>query len=285
LLLAIGQYAGSSAAFALGGTLLAHLGSRPDAWQTAMLWSTVPAAAVVIVLFAMREPPRHEQSLCNPSTREAFAGVWQHRVVILPLLSGLVLAEVALQSALVWSAPSLTRRFDLAPDRMGAIMATALMVSGIAGPIAGGVLADLAQSTRGPRMTLAILSVLALLTAPFATFGLVPAGVSVISSALLIFMTTITALLVMGTALFTVVVPNELRGLCMSLFASATLIFGVGMGPLGVSMLSTGLGGATSIGRALAVVAATACMLAAVCFATASRWYAGTGASSAHLRQ
>ena len=56
--LVIGQYGGASAAFALGGALLAMFGSEPAGWRWAMLWLSVPLGLVTLSMLAMREPAR-----------------------------------------------------------------------------------------------------------------------------------------------------------------------------------------------------------------------------------
>jgi MFS family permease len=265
LAVAIGQFAGSATAFALCGELLAMLGPAPNGWQWVMLLSSAPLGLIVLSMFAMREPSRTGTTIQSPSVREAFSEFWSYRAVILPLLTGLVTVEIGFQSALVWTAPALVRHFGMGSGQLGAIMATGLMVSGVLGPVVGGVLADILQRSGGPRLTMGVLSAIALLTAPAALFSLTP-GIAYASVLLVTFMTTISALLVMGTALFTIVLPNELRGLGMSVFASATLVTGVGLGPVGVSLLSSVMGGSAMIGEALAAVGAAAGILAASLF-------------------
>jgi len=265
LVVAIGQFAGSSLAFALGGAFLGAAIARAQSWQAAMLWLSAPLVIVTLSILAMREPVRSERTLLNPSARAAFTQLWTYRAVIAPLLLGLVTMEVALQSALVWTAPALTRGLALSAGRVGQLMGMGLIVSGVVGPLAGGSLADLSQRTGGPRRSMGVLGALALLSAPAALFSVIP-DMAAASILVVIFFALITALLVMGTALFTIVVPNELRGLCLSIFASATLIFGVGLGPLGVSLLSGALGGSARLGLALSSVGCMTSVLAAGIF-------------------
>ncbi len=272
LALAMGQFGGTSAAFALGGWLLALTGNRPGDWRVTMLWLSVPLVVVSVLMLAMREPTRLEVTTADSSIPEAFRGLWLHRGAIGPLLTALVMIEVAFQSVLVWAAPTLARNYDLSPDRIGVIMATGLMISGILGPIAGGIAADLSQHGGGPRRTLCVLSVLALITVPAALFSSMPGAASA-TGLLVTFMATACAVLVMGTALFTIVVPNELRGFCMATFTSATLVVGVGLGPVGVSHLSGAMGGPTTIGNALSIVCACAGVLAAGVFALGGRQF------------
>jgi hypothetical protein len=53
------------------------------------------------------------------------------------------------------------------------------------------------------------------------------------------------------TTLFTVVIPNELRGLSMTLVSATGAFFGMGAAPVAVSFLSSGSGGHAALGEAL----------------------------------
>jgi predicted MFS family arabinose efflux permease len=275
MVIAIGQVGGMSAAFALGGALLAAAGSAPNGWRWTMLWLTVPLALVIFAMVAMREPPRTGLAIENPSLRQAWAELWVYRATIAPVLVGAILAEIALGAPLIWAAPALSRSFGLAPDRIGAIMGMGLMVSGILGPIAGGTLADLCQRTGGSRRTMFGLSGLALVSTPAGLFAVMP-GVASASVLLVMFLTIVSAMCVMGTTLFTVVIPNELRGVCMAAFAALCVVCAIGLAPLTVSVLSGAIGGPAMIGKALALVGVTTSVLAAATFAVGGRYFPRT---------
>lgn len=272
MVVVIGQFAGMSAAFALGGWLLAMGDSAPDSWRSVMLWLTAPLLATIATTLLMREPERTGLRVSNPSPLESYKELWHFRAAIVPLLVGVITAEIAVMALLTWAAPALSRSFALTPDHIGAIMASGLMVSGILGPLIGGMLADLCQRAGGPRRTLLMLATLAFVSAPAGVFALAPAT-GLASLLLIIFMTAVGAIVVTGTALFTIVVPNELRGLCVALLAGACSLFGVGLAPLTVSLLSGVLGGPAFIGRGLALVCVAASALGAMAFLWGSRHY------------
>jgi nitrate/nitrite transporter NarK len=79
-------------------------------------------------------------------------------------------------------------------------------------------------------------------------------------------MTVIGATLVTGITIFTVVIPNELRGLCMAILAGAQVLFGVALAPMAVSWIATAAGGPMMIGRALALVCVAASIMCTICF-------------------
>jgi MFS family permease len=259
-----------AAAFALGGKLIGAFAGEPEGWRWALYCLCGPLILATLAMLLLREPQRTDVVVHSPSVRESWRELWRYRAVIAPLLIGMVTVEVAIGAALVWAAPTFTRDFNLAPDRIGGIMAAALLVSGIAGPVAGGVLADFCQRTGGPPRTTVMLSGLALLSAAAGLFALLPDATPA-SVLLASFMTLVGALLVAGSALFMIVIPNEMRGLCMGVLSGACMLFGVGIAPLFVSVLSGVLGGGGAIGVALTSVCVVAGLLGAATFALGSR--------------
>lgn len=264
--IAMGQLGGISAAFALGGVLLAMTGSVVDGWRWAMLWLTAPLLPVVLLLLALRDPSRMALTAPNPSVRQVWYELRQYRTVILPLVVGIVLIETAVGAILIWAAPTLSRNFGFTPDHVGSTMAMATLVSGILGPIMGGTLADVSQRVGGPRLTVALLSGLALLSAPAGLFALVP-SIPLAVALLFIAMTIMLAVAVMGIILFTIVIPAELRGLCMSTLVAMCLLFAFAVGPVMVSVLSGEIGGLPMVGTALSAVCVTLSVIVAAAFA------------------
>lgn len=266
MVVTIGQVGGTSAAFALGGALLGMYGSAPDGWRLAMLWMGGLLAPVVVLTLVIREPPRLGRAIENPSVSEIWPELWRHRSVVATLVAGMAMVNLADGAAMVWAAPTLSRNFGLPPDHVGAIMAMILLASGILGPIIGGPLADLCQRTGGPRRPFFVLSGLALLSAPAGLFG-VMSGVASASVALGMFLTIGIATWVMVIAFTIVMIPNELRGLCMTLQFAVGALFGFGLAPVMVSLLSGAIGGPAMIGNALALVCVPITVLGAALFA------------------
>ena len=273
MVMALGQIAGVSAGFAVGGLLGTAPHADPSSWRWAMAEMALPFVPVLCALLALREPQRAERVLRNPSTREALRELWHYRAFVAPLVAGVVIDQIASGAALVWAPPTLSRTFNLSTEHIGTVMATVAMVSGITGAIVGGNLADLCQRTGGPRRTLLALSVLALLGAPASLFAVMPTALP--ASVLLGLLTSVGALIaVMATTLSTVVIPNELRGLCTTLISAASLLVGLGLAPVCVSVLSGSLGGPRSIGIALAIVGVTTSLAGAFVFALGFRFLA-----------
>jgi MFS family permease len=280
--MSVGQSAGIAAAFALGGALI-EIGSREaHDWRWAMLWLTAPLAAMALFVLLMREPVRTGLVIRNPSMRETGVEIWRYRKLVTPVLIGVLMGQIALGANFIWAAPMLSRSFALPPARVGTIMATALLLSGILGSIVGGVLADYCHRAGGPRRTGLILSVLAVLSVPLGLFALLPGSTS--AGALFIaFITVATSISVMGTTLLLIVIPNELRGLCMAVLTAACVLIGNGLAPLIVSMLAEMIGGGAMIGTTLSLVCVATGVLSATSFALGRRYLPGIGDAGSEL--
>lgn len=262
----IGQVGGNSLAFALGGTLLVMAGPDSSAWRTAMLWSVAPILGVLVFTWFLCEPSRTERAVQNPTLRQVWHELRHYRAKFFSIAAGVILVETAVGAMLIWSAPMLSRMFALPADDIGQIMALGMLLSGVLGPFIGGMLADLCHRGGGPRRTANALLALAILSIPTTLFGTVSA-VAPGSALLVVSMTMMLAIAVMGMTLLTIVLPNELRGLCMSALMAGIMLFGLAVAPLAVSALSGHIGGASMIGVALSIVCASAAMLAALTFA------------------
>lgn len=271
----IGQTVGNSVAFALGGMVLTAFGSEPTAWRESMLWLTVPLLPILFLMLAGREPPRLERTVILPSASAVVSSLWNYRAVLGPTLLGIVMMEIAIGGVLTWAAPMFARVHSWPPNRIGTTMAAALLVSGLIGPALGGLVADFSQRTGGPRRTITWLSGLALMGTPTGLFAVAPEPLSA-SVLLSLFLTVTLAVAVMGMTLFTVVIPNEIRGLCMSLLVAINILFALAFAPVIVSTLSGLLGGGAAIGKALTIVCVTTGILGAGVFAFGRRFLGGT---------
>jgi MFS family permease len=272
MVVVVGQSAGMSAAFALGGAFLALTAPCPHAWQWTIFWLSAPLVPVALLMPAIRELPRTGLVIRNPSLRDTLAELWRCRAFMGVFLVGFSLTKIANVAALTWATPTLSRHFELSPERIGMIMAGIVLVSSILGSVAGGVLADVCQRRGGPHRTMAMLSGLALLSVPTGLFAAVP-GVGSAALLLVLLLTLVVAIIVAGVALFSIVIPNELRGFCMTLLATVEVFFGIGLAPVMVSALSSALGGPTMIGKALTLVCVAASLLATATFLSGIRYF------------
>lgn len=276
ILVSVGEICGASAAFALGGWLLLELESHAQPWRASMAWASVPLVVVAVTMWLLREPRRTGVERSSSAQLGAWEQLWEHRARVVPLVIGKVTIVTAYIAVMTWTLPALMRKLDLSSADASARIAAALLVSGLAGPLIGGFLADHCQRTGGPRRTMAALALLGLLAAGASLFAAMPEVTSAVAL-LVIFMTVLSAIGTMEMTVSTIIIPNELRGLCLSVIIAAGLVFG-GLSPLAVSVLSAITGDDAEIGSALSIICATASLSCALTFGVARRWLNGSSA-------
>ena len=112
---------------------------------------TAPLIPAAFALLGVREPPRSKVTSSDSGPR----GSWSEALkrVVVPLLSAAAAIQVSDGAALTWTAPVLSRDFGVSPARIGTVLASAVMIAGVAGPFLGGLIADLSQRLGGPRVT------------------------------------------------------------------------------------------------------------------------------------
>ena len=120
---------------------------------------------------------------------------------------------------------------------------------------------------------------LILIGAPVGLFALAQTA-PVMIGLLTVFLLLGAACNVAVTTLLTVVIPNELRGLCMSIVWTTGALFGLGIAPLSISLLSGQLGGASHIGVSLAVVCACSSVVGGIAVALSGRSFPARGGAS-----
>lgn len=274
LILTIGKVGGIAAAFGVGGLVLKALGADGlwglPGWRALLLLLGIASAVGVALLLFVREPARREVVAGNNAPfREIFAELWARRAFLLPLFAGQISVTMADQATVTYVSPILGRSYGVPPEQ-AAWVGTVLFFTGLAGSIAGGALADIGHRSgkRGGILYGAIAA--AALGIPAALFSVAPSvplfGVGL---GLLMMCGTITGLVT--AVVITVLLPNELRGLCIGAFLSLAGLIGFGVAPVLVAQLSILLGGEKHLGEALAVVSVAVSVASLFAFLLAAR--------------
>jgi MFS family permease len=274
LLLTLGKYGGTAAAFALGGWLFgvfSHHGMAGlSPWRSVHLALGIGSAAMTALLFLVREPPRQEREVANAPPRVVAGELWQRRAFLLPMFAGQTSVLMADAAAAIWAAPILQRTYGLSPADFAGWMGAVIFGAGILGALIGGAAADFGlRSGRRGRVLLgaAIASGLAIPAALFPLAG----NPALFGTALgfLLLGGTVTGLVVATT--IAALLPNELRGLCVGAFIAIGGLIAFGAGPPLVTGLSGLLGGEQHLGQALTVVGLIVSVLGFAGFVLAMR--------------
>lgn len=270
---ALGQALGGTAAYILAGKLLGWLPALAPALAGALApWRLVMLAFAGAVLLAaaalslLREPPRREAAVVAAgSLRE----LWAWRRFMLPLVAGMVTVGMADAAAAIWAVPILTRTFHQSPADFGTWMGLLNLGSGVVGAVLGGVAADLGQR-RGQGGVLSGAVLAAAVSVPAALFCLMP-GVAGFAALLALLLTCGACANIAATSAIMVVMPNQLRGICMSVVVAVIGLSAFGIAPLLVSLGAQVFAKGGALEMPLAVVGLATSLMATVAFARARR--------------
>ncbi|HSW11262.1 MAG TPA: MFS transporter [Solimonas sp.] len=278
LLLSVGSMFGAAAAFVFGGGLVGWVKADDGGWfgdlapwRSVHLLIGLGSALWLLPLLLLREPVRQELgSIAAPSIREAMAAIWQRRRLLAPLFIGQTSVVMADASAGIWAAPVLIRDYGLTPEQFGPWMGAVVVLSGLIGSVIGGVAADLGHKgrLRGGMLGPAVVAALCSLPATFFALMPTPTGFALMLFVLLI-CGSITGL-VTSTAI-AVLVPNEIRGICLGAFIVVGSLFGIGMAPTLVTLISSALGGESHVREGLTLLVLFSSLASAIGFTLALR--------------
>ncbi len=278
LLVNLGKIIGIAAAFAVGGTLfgLIERGAMPSIgaltpWRGVHVAMGLAGLVLILPLALLREPARQEVTAASGAPLGVMAReLWARRAFLAPLFVGQVAVVMADNAALVWAAPVLTRRFGLQPADFAGWMGALVLGSGFIGTLLGGFAADYGQKSKRRGSLLLGAVVAAIIGVPAALFPVAPDTVWFgIAFAVLSLCGAITGLIT--SVALTVLIPNELRGLCIGAFIAFAGLIGFGIAPSLVTAISGWLGGEARLGSALAIVGVATGVLAVAGFGMAMR--------------
>jgi MFS family permease len=261
LMTSLGKTIGVAGGFAVSGWLIGWFighgttvfGLSP--WRSTHAVLAVLSLALSLPLLLLREPPRHEiaSAQARPPFRVVTAELWSRRRFLIPLFAGQVSVVMADNAAMVWAAPVLTRNHGLTPSEFAGWMGALILLTGLVGAVLGGIAADWGQKN-GRRGGILIGAVIAAVAGvPAAVFPIIPdvTGFAVALGALMLG-GTVTGLVV--SVALTVLLPNELRGLCLGAFIAVAGLIGFGIAPTLVAAVSDWMGGERHLAEALALV-------------------------------
>lgn len=278
MLLGLGQAFGSAATFVVVGALLGWLPSVLPAashglapWRVVQLSFAVVTFGTALMLLMLSEPARCETGAAKGrNVRAALGELWTYRKLMVPMLVGMMTIGMADAAATIWAVPVITRVFGQQPADFGGWMSLVFLLSGIAGTAAGGYLADFGQKMVGRGGILLGAAIGAALSVPAAFFPVMPTLLSfAILFALLLTAGAMTG--IASTAAIAVLVPNELRGVTISIFSAIALLVSFGIAPSLVSVGAQAMGWGSAIEVPLAIVGVSTSVIGTVAFLMAMR--------------
>ena len=274
MLLSLGNMVGGAAAFAFGGSLLGYYANAApliaglDPWRNVLLVFSVVSLLLTLTLLVLKEPARREVTNDTANIGAVLRELWTRRALLAPLFLGQVTVVMADAAATIWAAPVLERHYNTTPEEFGGWMGLVLLGSGVLGAVIGGFSADFGHKSKIKGGILLGAVVAATLSIPGAFFTLMP-DVTGFAWMLLLLLTCGAITGLVTAAAIAVLVPNELRGVCLGAFIVIGAIIGFGLAPTLVTLIADALGGEQALRYGLAFTGAGASIIAALGFAGA----------------
>lgn len=258
LLVSIGAWAGAAAAFAVGGSLFGYLETNPlpvfpgmDAWRATHLVVGLVAALLVLPLFLIREPARHEVEQTSASLGATLAAFWKRRRFLGPLFVGQFAGSLAEGAAALWIGSVLIRQYQLTPGQFGGWVGLVILGSGIVGSVIGGFTADAGQKLKMRGGILLPALVATAISIPASLYSVMPT-VAGFAWVLFVLLAGGTIVNLVNSAAIAVLIPNEERAVSLAaLKIVGTLVAGLVVPPV-IVWMTTVMDGPRGLGEALA---------------------------------
>jgi MFS family permease len=275
----MGMVLGGPMAITVGGALLGWAQAGAFA-ALPVLGGIAPWRAVLVVtglagllaplLFLTLSEPSRKESAGAVSLTDVISRFLGARRILVPLYGGMALLSVGSYGLLSWMPSLLARKFAMQPAQLGMVFGAITAVAGVAGALAGGFVSDRAERRGGPRARFVPVALGAVLGA-FAA-ALVSGGLGLYMALLGLGLWTLASEIshIGAIAALQDLVPNEYRGVAISLIAFCNTLLGLGVGPTLVALATERVyANPTSVGQAITLVilpaAAGACVLFIIC--------------------
>ena len=229
-------------------------------WRAVLVLTGAGGLAVPLLLLTIREPVRRGRQGEMP-IRRVFEHFVTERRLLLTLLLGIALLSVGDYGLLSWVPTTLSRAFGWTPAELGPPFGIVTAIAGILGALSGGALIDACIARGGRRLGLAA----CMAFAGLASIGALLVAASgpqlvLLGTGIWIFGSAVSA--TAGIALLQIEIPNELRGIGMSLVAFFNTLLGLGVGPTFVAMVTEyGYADTNAVGLSIATVVFPAALL------------------------
>lgn len=275
----MGMVVGGPGSVGIGGALLAHaqqgafaglpiLATLAD-WRVVLVIVGLVGFIIPVLTLTVREPPRKERE-SEASVSAILAHVRTERVLLISILGGVALLSVGDYGLYSWVPSTLTRRFEWSPDKIGGYFSLITTVTGIAGAVLGGVVSDIAARRYGEPARFKVAAGSALIGAVAAAFVAGPSPEHVLFG-LGLWTLASSFGAIGGIAALQHAMPNEMRGIAMSLVAFCNTLLGLGLGPTIVaSVTEFGFERPDAVGLAIALVVVPASLLSLALLLAAS---------------
>ena len=247
----MGMVVGGGVALGVGGLLLQAaqtgllrglplLGTLTP-WRASLLLLGLPGVGLALLLLTVREPARRHRSgivgARHYSLHEVAGELLGRGGIVFPLLGAMALMSVGDFSLLNWVPSLLARDYHLSFAAIGGILGGIAVGMGGLGTVLGGLISDRAASAGGLRLRITAATLSSLLALPLLLLG----GTSSAAQVFVLFAWWNLFSSAAGTIGITAIqeaVPNEMRGLTISMVSFGNILGGLSLGTMATAMMT-----------------------------------------------
>ena len=246
---AMGLYGGAGLAMLVGSAVVRMVSDAGPVtlpivgtlfpWQLTFFAVALPGILVLALLATVKEPRRRGDSSTQNAAvplRDVIAFMRQNRKIIIGHFGGFLALGTVISAYLFWTPEFLRRSHDIGVAEAGFIYGALLLVFGMAGPYAGGWLAERFNSKgrKDGEMRAALIGALAMIPLTVIT-PLLPGKIATIAALAL---TTFALSFPQGLAptILQLIAPNRMRAQLTAVFMFIGVLAGYTIGPASVAM-------------------------------------------------
>jgi MFS family permease len=235
------------------------------AWRIALVGVGMAGMVIAALLAVQTEPGRHGVAISaggRLALRPIAGYLFANRTVFVPLYLAFTLSSIATYGIAAWAAPMLTRQFGMSPGKAGHDLGLAFLIAGIIGALTAGQILDHRAFLRGRLGKMTALSILPPCMLPAAATTLAPNGLAATwVAAVVVLVGPMTSIIMMGA--LAEMMPNDMRGLSVSILGFAGTMLGATLGPLLIAECTQRLlHDGTLVGRGMLMVTGPCLLLA-----------------------
>ncbi len=251
---AMGLYGGAGLAMLAGSAVVSMVNTAGPvelplvgtvfAWQLTFFIVALPGLLVLALMLTVREPARRNATgtLAEKSRpvplREVFDFMRNNRKIIIGHFGGFLALGTVISAYLVWTPEFLRRSHDIGIAEAGFIYGVLLLVFGMAGPYAGGWLAEkfTSRGYKDAEMRSALVGGLAMIPLTILT-PLIPGKIPVVC---MLALATFALSFPQGMAptILQLIAPNRMRAQLTAVFMFIAVLAGYTIGPAFVAMVT-----------------------------------------------
>ena len=239
----MGMIIGSGAAIAIGGLVIqaAQAGffrgmpvlGELAPWRTVLVCLGLSGLPVITLVATVREPERRHRTVAGAAQALPFRAVLARfrtlRSFLIPLYIAMGLSNICDYALLSWTPALLSRRFGLGAGEIGTVLGTVVVLAGVLGATGAGIVADrlVRLGIDKARLKLAYVT---LIVGTIGTLVAAAPSAALIFSLVGVWILASTSGQAAGLTILQEIVPNEIRGLSVSISSLVNIGLGLALG-------------------------------------------------------